>query len=457
MKRIVPAFLLAFLTLAVLCTASAAEAPFSDVPADAFYHEAVAWARENGVTNGTSDTTFSPDGICTRAQVVTFLWRAAGLSAPAESANPFSDVRSDSYYGSAVLWAVGQKITNGTSDTTFSPETTCTCGQILTFLWRANGQPEPGEATALTAAWPASYYKDAVTWADRSGLLTGMGTFRPDAPCTRALTVTWLHRAGSGLELKLVSSPSELMAAVGSDRLLLLQPGTYDLTRWAEQAVMAGGTGNSAVKVEEVFDGVEIWIQGVKNLVLCPADASGKVTLTVSPRYADVLTFQNCDDVSLRGMTMGHTPEMGSCAGSVLSLRSCRDVSLSALDLYGCGTYGIEADKVWGMTMEGSVIRDCSEGLMELTSVTDALFTGSVFRDGGPYTALSCYEVQAVFQGCRFPGNTDNENSNLLYCDGRDASVRFISCTFTQDIYRGLFSDPGYGSTIFVTDQTLIP
>ena len=110
--------------------------PFTDVAKGSYYYDAVSWAVENGITKGTSDTTFSPDATCTRGQIVTFLWRAQ-QSPAAGSTNPFADVAADAYYADAVLWAVREDITNGTSSTTFSPDATCTRAQIVTFLWRA--------------------------------------------------------------------------------------------------------------------------------------------------------------------------------------------------------------------------------------------------------------------------------------------------------------------------------
>ena len=169
---------------------------FVDVSTSAYYYDAVAWAVENGVTSGTSATTFSPDAACTRAQAVTFLWRAAGSPAPKSSVNPFADVPTTAYYYDAVLWAVGQGITAGTSATTFSPDATCTRGQIVTFLYRADG-------TATTSSNPftdvadSTYYANAVKWAVAEGVTSGTSatTFSPDASCTRGQIVTFLYRA----------------------------------------------------------------------------------------------------------------------------------------------------------------------------------------------------------------------------------------------------------------------
>ena len=116
---------------------AAASLPFTDVPEGSYYEEAVHWAVENGITTGTTATAFSPDATCTRAQAVTFLWRAAGCPIPGNSEMPFRDVVRGSYYETAVLWAVENGITFGTSETTFSPDADCTRAQIVTFLWRA--------------------------------------------------------------------------------------------------------------------------------------------------------------------------------------------------------------------------------------------------------------------------------------------------------------------------------
>ena len=166
----------------------ASDLPFTDVPADAYYASAVKWALENQVTTGTSATTFAPNMTCTRAQVVTFLWRAKGEPAPKNPANPFADVKNGSYYHTAVLWAVEQGITTGTSATAFSPEMTCSRSQIITFLWRCMGKP----GNAGSAVW----YADAVNWANQNGLLAGTAqAFTPDGACPRSDVVTYLYRA----------------------------------------------------------------------------------------------------------------------------------------------------------------------------------------------------------------------------------------------------------------------
>ena len=170
---------------------------FIDVSASAYYADPVAWAVEKDVTKGTGTVTFSPEAICTRAQVVTFLWRANGCPEPESTDNPFTDVQSDAYYYKAVLWAVEKNITTGTSPTTFSPDAGCTRGQVVTFQWRAKGQPEPERSDSPFAdVLVDTYYGKAVLWAVEKDITKGTASdrFSPDATCTRAQIVTFLYR-----------------------------------------------------------------------------------------------------------------------------------------------------------------------------------------------------------------------------------------------------------------------
>ena len=170
--------------------------PFTDVASNAYYADAVLWAVENDVTNGTSATTFSPNASCTRAQMVTFLWRASGSPEPQSTFNPFTDVASNAYYADAVLWAVENGITNGTSETTFSPDATVTRGQTVTFLYRDAGSPAASASGTFTDVAADAYYAAAVQWAVSEGVTNGMTstTFQPNGDCTRAQIVTFLYR-----------------------------------------------------------------------------------------------------------------------------------------------------------------------------------------------------------------------------------------------------------------------
>lgn len=170
---------------------------FTDVPTGAYYEEAVGWAVEKGITKGTSDSTFTPDGVCTRAQAVTFLWRAAGSPAAKAGSLPFADVKAGSYYDDAVRWAVENGVTVGTSATTFSPNATCSRAQIVTFLWRAQKSPAAGSANPFDDVANNAYYADAVQWAVQKNITKGTGAtaFSPDANCIRAQIVTFLYRS----------------------------------------------------------------------------------------------------------------------------------------------------------------------------------------------------------------------------------------------------------------------
>lgn len=168
---------------------------FTDVNSNTYYYDAVAWAVEQGITSGTTAITFSPDAPCTRAQIVTFLWRAAGSPVMGEN-NPFTDVTPGSYYYDAVQWAVAQGITVGTSANTFSPDVTCTRGQAVTFLYRYEKSPVVSGGNAFTDVPSNAYYTNAVQWAVNSGVTSGTSatTFSPNATCTRGQIVTFLYR-----------------------------------------------------------------------------------------------------------------------------------------------------------------------------------------------------------------------------------------------------------------------
>ncbi|MBE7049880.1 MAG: hypothetical protein E7394_03810, partial [Ruminococcaceae bacterium] len=170
---------------------------FVDVAKGEYYYDAVMWAVENGITSGTGVNTFSPNSICTRAQVVTFLHRMIASPEPAAIDMPFVDVTKDAYYYKPVKWAFGSKITGGTSDTTFSPDANCTRAQVVTFLWRTAGQPKPsGKNNPFTDVKEDNYYYDAVLWAVENKITGGTSatTFSPDSNCTRAQVVTFLYR-----------------------------------------------------------------------------------------------------------------------------------------------------------------------------------------------------------------------------------------------------------------------
>ena len=172
------------------------EPPFTDVPADSYYADAVKWAYNNDVTTGATDTTFAPKAECQRAQVITFLWRAAGSPVPAGTGADLSDVASGTYYEKAVKWAIEKGITNGLCADTFGVSTDVTRAQFVTFLWRYAGCPKPIGTKDFADVTDGAYYSDAVIWAAENGITDGVGggKFAPGETCTRAQIVTFLYR-----------------------------------------------------------------------------------------------------------------------------------------------------------------------------------------------------------------------------------------------------------------------
>lgn len=170
--------------------------PFTDVLKNEYYYESVQWAVESEITNGISETTFSPEDTCTRGQIVTFLWRAAGSPEPTSQNNVFTDVKADDYYYKAVLWAVENGITNGTTKTTFDPDGSCTRSQAVTFLWRYEDEEQINADNIFTDVPAYEYYTNAVLWAVENKITNGTTntTFEPNTFCTRGHIVTFLYR-----------------------------------------------------------------------------------------------------------------------------------------------------------------------------------------------------------------------------------------------------------------------
>ena len=169
---------------------------FTDVRAEDYYYDAVLWAAQEGVTGGTSDTLFAPNAGCTRAQAVTFLWRAAGSPEPKSADLPFTDVPADAYYAKAVAWAVENGVAKGVSETLFAPNTSCTRAQIVTFLWRAQQSPASDGENPFADVPAAAYYYNAVLWAVENDVAKGVSetAFAPNDNCTRAQIVTLIYR-----------------------------------------------------------------------------------------------------------------------------------------------------------------------------------------------------------------------------------------------------------------------
>ena len=180
----------------VIGTKSMMGISFEDVLLGQYYYDAVAWAAKSKITAGVTATMFAPDKTCTRAEIVSFLWRAAGSPEPKSASNPFTDVDSGAYYYKAVMWAVEEGITAGTSETTFSPDKTCTRAEAMAFLHRSEGSPAASGVGSFTDVPADAYYTNAVAWAVKSEITAGTTetTFSPDKTCTRAEIVTFLYR-----------------------------------------------------------------------------------------------------------------------------------------------------------------------------------------------------------------------------------------------------------------------
>ena len=451
-------FLILSLSLAlcmVLCVAAqASENPFIDISDGDLWNDAVTWAFENGVTTGVSADTFAPESTCTRGQVVTFLWRAMGKPEPKGSANPFTDVKPGSYYEKAVLWAVEKGVTNGTSATTFTPDRTCNEGEILTFLWRSRGKPQPLGKSGLSVDYTGAFYEVPVGWADTYGILAGTGNgFHPLDGCSRAHTVLYLYRAA--VPDAVVTNAKELLEAIASNKKVLLLPGEYNLSAYLNTLDVKPGeniTRNPGVLCEEVYDGWEVQIRDVSDLILMGTDAE-HTTIVVEPRYADVLSFFDCKNIVLENLTLGHTVEQGMCSGAVLSFEDCKDISLSLLDLYGCGTYGVMASKTEELFVRLSEIHDCSYGGISFDGVRSCGFYNSTVTACGDLSILDIWSSDVVFDNCWLIENIFTKYNSLVNCS-EGSTVLFRDCVFGSSEYESLINDPNFNHSILDENST---
>ena len=261
--------------------------PFTDVPSGEYYAESVGWAVNHSpvVTKGTSDTTFSPDDTCTRGQIVTFLWRALGEPEPSSKTNPFADVPSTEYYYKAVLWAVENGVTNGVDPTHFGPDQGCTRGQVVTFMHRAFGLPEPNAAhTLFTDVKEDQYYFKPILWAVENGITNGTSptTFEPNATCTRGQIVTFLCRG-------MVPEPTEFPVNVLGDEFLIYVEDIFNITD--RGTVVTGRVANGKVKVGD-------------KIVIYSWDDSGKL-LAIDAEVKTIEMFHKFLDEAEKGDNIG--------------------------------------------------------------------------------------------------------------------------------------------------------
>ncbi|MCH5353518.1 MAG: S-layer homology domain-containing protein [Acutalibacter sp.] len=285
-KKSIKKIISLLLVLCVLCAslpttafAAGTVGKFKDVSATAYYAEAVQWAVGKNITSGTTATTFSPNQPCTRAQAVTFLWNAKGKPEPTTTANPFTDVTSDKYYYKAVLWAVENKVTSGTSATTFSPNSTCTRGQIVTFLWNAAGKPTASGA-AFSDVPSTQYYATAVAWAVGKKITsgTGNGKFSPNASCTRAQIVTFLYNeSGEKVEV---------------------EPTYGENTRWTAELAPVQSPSNKIYRQQKIWTGPG-WLYGA-NWTPTYTESEEWIAFANYDPGANMLPYFNADEKDIR-------------------------------------------------------------------------------------------------------------------------------------------------------------
>ena len=261
--------------------------PFTDVPSGEYYAESVGWAVNHDpvVTKGTSDTTFSPDDTCTRGQIVTFLWRALGEPEPSTKTNPFADVPATEYYYKAVLWAVENGVTNGVDPTHFGPDQGCTRGQVVTFMHRAFGLPEPNAAhTLFTDVKEDQYYFKPILWAVENGITNGTSpsTFEPNSTCTRGQIVTFLCRG-------MVPEPKEFPVHVLGDEFLIYVEDVFNVTD--RGTVVTGRVTNGKVKTGD-------------KVVVYSWDDSGNL-LTIEAEVGGIEMFHKILDEAEKGDNVG--------------------------------------------------------------------------------------------------------------------------------------------------------
>lgn len=226
MNRLLRTLAVGLLCLAVLlgCVPRASAAGFRDVPTDAYYYPAVLWATGEGITHGARPDLFNPNGLCTRAHALTFLWRAKGCPEPTTMSTHFTDVEQGRWYTKAVLWAAENGIAAGTSKTTFSPNRNATRAEVVTFIWRTLGKPAYHQTAGFTDVVDGAYYYKAVQWAVEARVVTGTSSkqFSPESPSTRAQTVTFLYRAYDAVP-RAQALESALRTAIAA------QPGTWSV------------------------------------------------------------------------------------------------------------------------------------------------------------------------------------------------------------------------------------
>ena len=226
-------------------------------------------------------------------------------------------------------------------------------------------------------------------------------------------------------EVIYVSTAGQFLEAIAPDAVIELAPGTYNLTEYLREA-----SDNISDYVSRSFtDGYQAEIYNVTGLTI-RGEKGGKIEVVAEPRYSDVLYFSNCSDIAVENITFGHTIEPGNCEGAVLAFDYCQNISLAALDLYGCGTYGVEADHTADISLKDCIIRECSYGLVDLRLCSDTVFESCIFRDNAGFDMLSLIGSFAHFKDCSFTGNEGDNFLPANYHSDDESGARFERCTF---------------------------
>lgn len=225
-----------------------------------------------------------------------------------------------------------------------------------------------------------------------------------------------------------VGTAGEFLEAVAPGAVIELAPGTYNLTEYLREAP---DTVSDYVARGITDDGWQAEIYSVEGLTLRGAKG-GKIEVVAEPRYSDVLCFNGCTDITIENITFGHTVEQGNCKGTVLEFDDCRNIHLDGLDLYGCGTYGVAADRTAGLALKDCIVRDCSYGIIDLTSCDEAVLEGCTLRDNSGFDMLSLNNAVVFFNGCAFTGNSGDSFLPSYNYPKSKCSVRFASCSFDR-------------------------
>ncbi len=223
-----------------------------------------------------------------------------------------------------------------------------------------------------------------------------------------------------------VGNVKELLEAIGPDTQIWLEPGVYDLSTWLDAGQDCPDSG--WLSFEACFDGTELVVRGVNGLKISGLGTDcSETSVVVQPRYADVIRFENCTDIEIGNITFGHTIDRGSCVGDVLEFQNCDRIKLARLDLYGCGTYGLDCEYCSDLRMESSTVRDCSYGILYTVSCSGFRFIDCEMRDCAGYNMLDATSSSLSFDGCSFYGNQGDWS--FLPENGTN-SLRFYSCAF---------------------------